>query len=1066
MENSRAIGLPIDMLRKFEHDIMKPVITISPMIPNTDLKSKLTGEIIVPSCMELLALIESGSTELVVDTICTAQRDESTTASLSDPFVVLVRIKMTTVDDIHPFVDISLEPRATLRNSMPVSLLVKTPMPHTFSSSFGRDVQECIGYENIHTLAPTEFLEVFTPGPSFAVSMKCADHPISGGTTDWMKGNWVDLPMVREFRLPEPIMCEFPFAERQDTTETGLQNDVGIPFFVVENREDLTEATFEHSDKTESSFEQEDSSLHRSHSLEVNESANPRTADAMRSYLLTVCNYGVDHTGSILFEQVSLSNASGSNPRDSILRQSLTSSKMITSSPFSAYASTKGDLRISLLPSSRSLIRILRLTIEGENGLQRSQLFRVEDVSICDGGLESSPIKWEDGSKTGYYMYRVLIDSYQSEIHVIPEFVVYNGSSNHRVIIRQIGAEILIEPGKMARVEPHAKMGLVFTLDYLDFAGRAGPLKVDDLKHQLAMIKSLDGQPLGSVAVQTVIGGRDSRLVVKLGEVKFGEMSKSLTPAKSMFERDLVRMRVRWSELQITLCETIYSSAEHGSHPFLDAVVERMIKPHTTKSKSDGLQDSEAKTKDPVCTICLRQFTVDWQRIFKDEDTGNRQSMNKLHSPERSQLSLIIHNIQVLDKTPNTKYPVVFNSTSDKISFVDLCIRTRGALDADLVKIDLVDLNLAHVKGVSDKIVVKTSEEFVWKLLDITDRILQEATAISGIDIALEWDETEGDYRVSVLEGEKKDNRTEYTAPPSDRLIAVNKARVSPFAMEVSFQRRPQASRYKLVRDISGANLVNYFTTRLKFTLDKADLKFARYEGHNIKGPPSRLFEIVSAVYVSRMKLKVVSILSAANFQDWKYLSARDGGDDEFVEGDVLRVTGNLVGKSANYILKTMGHGLGGGLTSMTKSFGDGIESASDKVGARAVGAGVNSVVSGLGAGIGGTVSGVGTGAGKVLKGAGKGVGQLVGGLTGGVLIAGKGIGKGVSSGDGKAVISGFTEGAASIGSGVGQGVESAVMGTADGILSVGQGLFSGVKSIGKGFGGVFKSPPNKSSKR
>lgn len=1037
------------------------------MIPNADHENCLIGEIIVPSCKELLALVESGSSELVVDTVCAATRVSSSTSNLSDPFVVLVRIKMNIVENRHPFVDISLEPRATVRNAMPVKILVKTPMPHTFANARYRDLQanDNVGYETFHTLAPMDFLEVFTPGPSLAVSIKCADHPISGGTTDWMRGTWVDLPMVREFQLPEPIRCEFPFIEEK---EFGISptNNKGTTFFVVENGDGLAEAAFEQFDKTDLGDEGLHSSVSQTHSLEFSEPAHQTAPNAMRSYLLTVCNYGVDHTGSILFEQVSLSETRSPNRRGSG-RQSLARSNLAISFPFSAFASPNGDRRISLLPSSRSLIRILRMTIDGDNGLQRSQVFRIEDVSICEGGLESSPIKWEDGSKTGFFIYRTLVDSYQSELHVIPEFVVYNASREQRVIIRQIGAEVLIEPGKMAQVIPHPKLGLVFTLDYLDISGRAGPLRVDDLKHQLAMVKSIDGYPLGSVAVQTVIGGRDSRLAVKLGEVKFGELSRSLTSMSSIFERDLVRIRVRWSELQVTLCENRHGSPEYGfgSHtPFLGNIVERIIKSHPNKPAEPEVSGN--LTKDPVCTICLRQFTVDWQRIFKDDETGKQGKLNKLFSPERSQLSLIIHNLRVLDKTPKTVYPIVFDSTSSKISFCDICVRTRGPLDADLVKIDLVDVNLAHLNGVSDSIIVKTSEDFVWKILDITDRILQEATAKSSIDIGLEWDDTEGDYRVVVSEGETKGDGTKYTAPPSDRLIDVNKARVSPFRVTISFQRRPQASRYKLVRDISGAKLVNYFTTRLKFTLDKAELKFARYEGHNIKGPPSRLFEIISAVYASRMKLKIVSILSAANFQDWKYLAARDGGDDEFIEGDVLRVTGNLVGKSADYIAKKVGHGLGDGLTSMTKSIGEGIENASDKVGARAVGAGVNSVVTGLGEGLGGTVIGVGTGAGKALKGAGKGVGQMVGGFTGGFIIAGKGIGKGVSSGDGKAVITGFAEGAASIGNGVGQGVESAVMGAADGVLTVGQGLLSGAKSIGKGIGGAFKSPSKKSTKR
>ena len=82
--------------------------------------------------------------------------------------------------------------------------------------------------------------------------------------------------------------------------------------------------------------------------------------------------------------------------------------------------------------------------------------------------------------------------------------------------------------------------------------------------------------------------------------------------------------------------------------------------------------------------------------------------------------------------------------------------------------------------------------------------------------------------------------------------------------------------------------------------------------------------------------------------------------------------------------------------------------------------------------------------------------------MTGGALLAGKGIGKGITRGDGRALVHGIGTGAASVGAGVGQGVESVVMGATDGVLSVGQGLFSGVKNVGRGIGGAFagkKSP-------
>jgi hypothetical protein len=67
-----------------------------------------------------------------------------------------------------------------------------------------------------------------------------------------------------------------------------------------------------------------------------------------------------------------------------------------------------------------------------------------------------------------------------------------------------------------------------------------------------------------------------------------------------------------------------------------------------------------------------------------------------------------------------------------------------------------------------------------------------------------------------------------------------------------------------------------------------------------------------------------------------------------------------------------------------------------------------------------------------------------------------KGIGKGVTEGDGKALVSGFSQGVASVGNGLGNGLESAVMGAADGVVTCGEGLASGVRSIGSGFAHAF----------
>mmetsp|Transcript_58755 Transcript_58755/g.68646 ORF Transcript_58755/g.68646 Transcript_58755/m.68646 type:complete len:357 (+) Transcript_58755:241-1311(+) len=292
-----------------------------------------------------------------------------------------------------------------------------------------------------------------------------------------------------------------------------------------------------------------------------------------------------------------------------------------------------------------------------------------------------------------------------------------------------------------------------------------------------------------------------------------------------------------------------------------------------------------------------------------------------------------------------------------------------------------------------------------------------------------------------------------YAPPKSDRLFDIKQARVSPVSLLVSFKRQPQKSRYKKVTGVNGAKLMNYFTHKLKFTLERADLNFAGYRAFNVKGPPDRLIEMIKAVYISRLKNQALSLLTSVSIQDWKHLSARQDGDDEYVEGDVLRMTGNMAGRSTNFIFKKVGKELGTGLQQLTGTIGDGIEDVTELIGVGMIGSGVNNVVSGLGDGVSNTVQGVGKGAGKVFKGAGMGVGQIAGGITGGVNKVGKGIGKGVVDGDVMEVLTGFADGAAMIGSGVGQGMESVVLGVGDGVLSMGKGFFSGFKSVGMGVG-------------
>ena len=602
----------------------------------------------------------------------------------------------------------------------------------------------------------------------------------------------------------------------------------------------------------------------------------------------------------------------------------------------------------------------------------------MEELPIGDGGAATVPIFWEDKQSSGHFAYRSLVNEHQSEVHVVPEYIVFNGSRNVLLVKEKKMPEVIIEAGETGQMRAYARpSGLEISLNFIELDCQTSPLPVGKLGLKVAIVRSIEGTPVGSVYIQTVIDTHgDSRLVIKVGDVKFGSLaSPNFEKEIGFFAEDFCRFRVRWTELQLILNEVSESDRESWNIRKLRSPrnkptitpARRAGSPVRSRTarfnlspKSEGEGQVVQMTQQPIMSMVFSRFTVDFQRVFKEADKKSRRG-SLYSSPERSQLSIIVHNVQIKDLTPDSLYPMVFDSTSD-VSFFDLCVRIRGPTNADLVKVDLFDLNLAHNTGRSEKMVLTTSESYVWRILDLINRILAASGEVGGFALKYEEDEDHGGYVIKIEDFAKNrsqdSEKYKYTPPKADTLYDVALARVSPFTVVVSFRRSPELARYGKAKNAPGAVVANYFTRKLKFTIDKAELNFSRYEDRSLKGPVDRLIETLSTVYVGRMKFKVVSLLSAASLQDWRYLAARDTGDDEYVEGDILRATGNIAGKSANIVLRAVGRGVGGAVAGVSTFVGEGIEGGASKIGARRLGSGVSSVVTGVGHGVGDTLSG------------------------------------------------------------------------------------------------------------
>ena len=1056
---SKWLGVPVVNLAAFHADwasFQKCTLNLS-ITPEIEGKQGSSGLVGGVEVILTRAMFRS-NTSIIKSAFDVTCRSSAADGGRTETFVVQVEVVASLVRGL-PHIEMSMSPRATVKNVLPLSVSLRTPMPFTFGDTVKRGEGDKF---DIHEIAPGSHVEIFTPGPSIAVSLRCSDNPVAGNPTDWMEGGWVDLPLVSEFRLPEPFFIYLPFPS--GSTADPLPTRGGTEVVIAQKLSPQWDPSLQHEDDT-------------SEGVEV--SAEAGTED-WRNYFVGISHFAVDHTGEVLFENSDLS--SPKLPRGSnVSGHGSLSRGQPSLTPLGAYRSENHHGRITLLPLGKKKIRMLHLTMEGEAGYSVSAPFQVEDVAICEGGVEATNIPWQSGEASGFYAYRRLIDNYQSEIHIIPAYVLYNGSTEHTVRVKQPGrGEITVSPGKIASLRTHPKTRLAISIEYVDFGGRTAPMNVDTAALRFAVVRSQEGTPIGSVAIETVVGAQDSRFVVKLSGLKLGASQIIKPKEHSIIENDLIRFRIQWTELRVTLSEThqMQLSASHGTYEdskmakprsqIVGSVHNNQQNPASTSANRHlenyaTSMDQLVQSK-PVCTILFFRFTVDWQRVFKEDQGGSNVpniSRGRI-SPERSQISFIVHNVQVRDETEGSKYPIVFDSTTDA-SFFDLCIRTRGTLSAELIDVSLVDMKLSYLDGKTRAVVIKLSEDFIWKLLDLSHRISEAANEFVGHYIALSYDDEHEGYVVSVTDQKASfiEDESKYTPPSSTTLYDFEKVQVSPFLLNVSFDRTPQKSRYEKKRHIRGAHLVNYFTRQLKFKIDRAELRFGTFHASNIRGGSDRLVELLSTVYISRLKFKLINLLTAASFQDWKHMASRQEGDDEYLEGDIMRVTGNLAGRSANYILRKAGLGLGEGIRRATSTVGDGFESAATAVGARGLGSGVNSVVSGVGQGVGDTLTGFGSGAGKVLKGTGQGIGQVIGGISGGAVQIGKGIGKGLQ-GDGSGFRSGMSAGVTSVGRGVGDGVGTVVGGAADGVATLGKGLFSGVKSIGKGFGSAVTGKPKR----
>ena len=884
-----------------EHKRGKVTIKFSPDLEGSP---ALFGKLDVEMDYNTIANARNRTIRLRKDVVCQS-------AGSDDDFVFQARVKLQLIGDIKLVANVTVEPRAQFVNTLPVDITVLTRTRQVLSSS---TLSTTDRKDTIHHLPRGSKMEIYSAGDTLALKVRCSEQPASGTPTG-MTRQWIEIPVTTE--MATPLLCLLPFDNEHLTSDSKVP---GSEFYIAEANSRLPNFFLERiNDKVES--QDVVKGVHR---------PGPRT------YLFAVGNYSVDHTERIMFEQMASRSKRSSSTKHKAL-------------PFGTFLEQESKRNISLLPTAEVPIRLIE---RGSSTVRRSAMFSVEEVSMSEGGAQATPLLWDDGSGSGYFVYRRLVSSFQSELHVIPEFLVFNGDDKRTVTVKQVGAkDVQIPPTQTAPIfsaDREKGLRLAFRYDTVD--GSTNFMRLDELGLHIDIVRNSEGDSLGSVAVQTSIGSTDSRLVIKLGKVGSIEREKPKNPIDmlpSIFVSDNLRLRVQAEKMAVTLNQACVIDADADGQGTLEEAN------NGSDEKSTSLERScrESAEETSICSIVMTNCVYDVQRMFKESEEESKGT------PERCQLSLIVNDLRVFDEMPGSPFPTVFHYSGEN-RILDLCVRTKGPLYANTVKIDLLDMILAHSgggeKNKRERMTIQTYEDFIWKLLDTAD-LISKASA----EGAEPTDEGEVDKALAAYVANwKVVSEVEYMPPQVSTIYDIQKTRVSPFNIHLSFTRTPQAERYEKFINNQGAHLMRYFTQQLKFTIKDCDLRFSPYEKHSLQGPMDRLIEILTAVYVARVKLKAVSILAASSFSDWKSLAARDGGDDEFVDGDVLRVTGTMAGNSVAYAFNKVGRGLGKGITAGFDTIGGGIENGAALVGARGVGSNVNSVISGVGGGIAGTLQG------------------------------------------------------------------------------------------------------------
>ena len=431
------------------------------------------------------------------------------------------------------------------------------------------------------------------------------------------------------------------------------------------------------------------------------------------------CNILFDHTGEVMFSR------SGEGL------------------PLSMLDGGTGDsgARVALLPPSESLLKMVRF----EDGKAvTSNVFCLNDIAMTSsGGLTSSSLVAEEtGAAEPYAIYRTM----SGVAHVVPHFRLVN-ETGFKVNLsepgngQRNGTILAVEDRSSGVVKPRAKGGYV-TLE-LGGIGITGPVAIGR-RVGTVVVKCLDGngQVVGAVRVHTLDGGRFARLIGRVTFVRGrGKRGGEDSAGKDhLSEVDVIRAKLSLEGVVLCLKEGAgrkrsgvrrKESIAGGDGELTDGAVDLFglpdFPPPPPSSSSKRRQEPNGAMEDalagflndiPVASIFLTGLSVDNRVDFKVDERSSRRA--RLLRKSRVLLTVDGLNVEGL----SGDFPTKISCGNLRQPFLQAAVKWTGALDDPVVTVDQIAV---AVGGGKSELVVKTHENFLWKMLDIGMGIVDEA---------------------------------------------------------------------------------------------------------------------------------------------------------------------------------------------------------------------------------------------------------------------------------------------------------------------------------------------------